>query len=149
MKIKKGDRVKMEYTGKLNNGTPFEKSERGKPLEFTVGEGQVIPGIEQAVEGMAVGEQKTVTIIAAEAFGQRDTSLVSRIDRRTLPPEFTPEKGMMVTLHLHSGEVIPATIMEVGDADIIVDLNHPLAGKDLQFDIRIVAAEPSAVAVTM
>jgi peptidylprolyl isomerase len=137
----------MEYTGKLDNGMMFEKSEQDKPLEFTVGEGQVIPGIEQAVEGMDVGEQKTVKVVAGDAFGQRDASLVSRIDLRTLPADFVPEKGMMVTLHLQSGEVIPATIMEVTDSDIIVDLNHPLAGKNLQFDIKIVTVEPRAVLV--
>ena len=147
MKIKKGDRIQLEYTGKLDDGTTFEKTEDQKPLEFTVGEGEIIPGIEKAVEGMDIGESKTVAVKPNEAFGPRDTSLISRVDKSALAGNFVPQKGMMVTLHLQTGDVVPATIIDVTDNDIVVDLNHPLAGKDLSFDIKVVSVEPRMVSV--
>lgn len=147
MKAKKGDKVKVEYTGKLKDGTVFDRSKTGEPIEFVVGEGKIIPGIERAVEGMGEGERKTVTVPPGEAYGQRDEDLVRRLARNALPAGFKPEVGMVVSLDLQNGESIAATIVDVNDKDVVLDLNHPLAGRDLAFDITVVGVESPKVVV--
>jgi len=143
MAVKAGEKVKVEYVGKLNNGTVFDKSEEGKPLEFTVGEGKLIPDFERAVEGMNVGETKTITIPAEHAYGKRDETLVRRLQRSVFPDNINPEKGMAINLYLPNGAVLAATIVDITDNEVVVDLNHPLADKDLTFDIKVVGAEPA------
>lgn len=141
MAVAKGDKIKVQYVGKLKDGTVFDKSEENQPLEFTVGEGKIIPDFERAVEGMNVGENKTVDIQSQRAYGERDESLVRKFDRSALPPGFEPKKGMIIELHLPTGDAIPATISDVGGNYVVVDLNHPLAGKDLEFDIKVVGVD--------
>lgn len=147
MKVKKGDRIKLEYKGKLENGITFDESRAGQPLEFTVGEGKIIPGIERAVEGMDVGEQKSVTVRPEEAYGQRDEELVRKLERGALPAGFSPEVGMIVTLDLQNGDTVAATIVDVTDRDVVLDLNHPLAGQNLSFDIKVTGIETPTTVV--
>lgn len=141
MPVAKGNKVKIEYVGKLKNGEVFDKSDEGKPLEFTVGQGKIIKGVEQAVEGMNVGDNKTVDITPENAYGSKDQGLVRRFPRNMLPEGVQPEKGLILSLGLPSGDTIPATIVDIDDKDVFVDLNHPLAGQDLTFDIKVVGVE--------
>jgi len=141
MIVKKGDRVKVEYVGRLKDGTIFDKSKAGEPLEFTAGSGQIIPGFDKAVEGMRLNEEKKVTIKAEDAYGKREESLVREFPRSSLPKNFKPEKGMVLRLRDQSGRTIPGTIVDMTEGTITIDLNHPLAGKDLIFDIKVVDIE--------
>lgn len=135
---KKGDKVRVHYTGKLDDGTVFDTSADREPLEFTVGEGQVIPGFEKAVEGMNPGESKTAQIAAAEAYGQHYPEMVLNVPREQLPEDFSPEVGERLELRRSDGRTFVVTVSETGEEEITVDANHPLAGKDLTFDIELV-----------
>ena len=128
-----GDTVKVHYTGKLADGTVFDTSVGSEPMEFTLGEGRLIPGFEQAVTGMQVGKSKTVTIPVDEAYGQRRDELIFEVERDELPADIEPEVGMQ--LPTSQGVV---TIIEVSEATVKIDANHPLAGQDLTFDIELV-----------
>ncbi|MBI5781073.1 MAG: peptidylprolyl isomerase [Rhodocyclales bacterium] len=136
---KAGDTVQVHYTGKLDDGSVFDSSTGRDPLEFTVGAGQVIPGFEQAVEGMAVGQTKTVTIPAAEAYGDRVTEAVLQVPREQLPPDLEPEVGQQLVMQSREGRQIPIVVVEVTEDSITIDANHPLAGRDLTFEIELVA----------
>jgi len=130
---KSGDTVKVHYTGRLNDNTVFDTSVGSEPMEFTLGEGRLIPGFEQAVTGMQVGESKTVTIPVDEAYGQRRDDLIFEVGRDDLPADINPEVGMQ--LPTSQGTV---TIIEVSEKTIKIDANHPLAGQDLTFDIELI-----------
>jgi peptidylprolyl isomerase len=136
MAAKKGDTVKVHYKGTLNDGTVFDSSEGREPIEFEVGAGQVIPGFEDAVSGLEVGQSKTVTIPASEAYGEHDEAGVTKIPVDKFPEK--PEVGYMVELSAPDGSRRPATITEVDDEFATLDLNHPLAGQDLTFEITLV-----------
>jgi peptidylprolyl isomerase len=136
---KSGDTVKIHYTGTLDNGTQFDSSEGREPLEFALGGGQVIPGFDKAVDGMAVGESKTVTIPAEEAYGQRHEQLVQEVPRSALPEEMEPAVGMQLQSQSPDGQVMNLVVTEVADESITVDANHPLAGQALTFAIELVA----------
>jgi len=136
---KSGDTVKIHYTGTLDNGTQFDSSEGREPLEFALGGGQVIPGFDKAVDGMAVGESKTVTIPAKEAYGQRHEQLVQEVPRSALPEEMEPAVGMQLQSQSPDGQVMNLVVTEVADESITVDANHPLAGQALTFAIELVA----------
>ena len=138
MSIKKGDKVRVEYSGKLNDGTIFDKSGVENPLEFVVSSGDVIPGFDRAVEGMKLNEEKTVTIKSEDAYGSRKDELILNFQKGALPLEIEPEKGVVLALKTQTGESIPATIIDVKDDSITVDANHPLAGEDLIFEIKVV-----------
>ena len=138
MSVSNGDTVKVEYTGKLSDGSVFDSSEGGDPLEFTMGEGQLIPGFESAVEGMEVDEEKTVTISADDAYGQKNDDFIQDFPKESLPDEIPAEKGQQLQLQTQDGQAIPGLITNVSDDKITVDMNHPLAGKDLTFDIKVV-----------
>jgi FKBP-type peptidyl-prolyl cis-trans isomerase 2 len=138
--IIKNSKVKLNYIGRLDDGTIFDKS-NDHPLEFVVGEGKVIPGFEEAVIGMQSGEKKTFTIPAEKAYGHRDETIIKEIEKSALPKDFKTEVGMLIKVHLRNGAVIPAKIVSVKDKEIVVDMNHPLAGKSLTFDITIVSIE--------
>ncbi|HBU70059.1 MAG TPA: peptidylprolyl isomerase [Elusimicrobia bacterium] len=142
MAVSVGSKVKVEYTGRFNDGTVFDKSKEGEPLEFVLGDGRLIAGFEVAVEDMSLNEQKTITIAAENAYGPRDESLVRKFGKNLLPDNLKPQNGMVLTLHLPNGGSVPATIMDVSETDIVVDLNHPMAGKELIFDIKLVSVEP-------
>jgi peptidylprolyl isomerase len=133
-----GDTVQVHYTGKLADGTLFDSSVGREPLEFTLGAGQMIPGFEKAVFGMKVGEKKTVTIPADEAYGPYRDDLVVEISREKLPSDMTPEVGQQLVMRQPDGTEIVVVITAVSDETVTIDANHPLAGKELTFEIELV-----------
>lgn len=138
MTIKNGDTVLVHYTGTLNDGTEFDSSRDREPLEFTLGEGMLIPGFEKAVLGMTkVGDNVKVTIPAADAYGDRIDELVISVPRDQVPPHIEPEVGLMLQLMTDDGEM-EVGITEVTDEAVTLDANHPLAGQDLTFEIELV-----------
>lgn len=138
-KAQEGDTVKVHYTGKLDDGSVFDTSENREPLEFTLGQGQLIPGFEKAVIGMEEGNKTTVTIPSDEAYGERQTELEVQVSLEELPSEIEPKVGMQLQLKQNeSGQAIPVQVTEVTDETVTLDANHPLAGKDLTFDIELV-----------
>ncbi|MFC1528504.1 peptidylprolyl isomerase [Candidatus Latescibacterota bacterium] len=141
MVVKKGDRVKVQYSGLLEDGTVFDKSKAGEPLEFTVGSGQIIPGFDKAVEGMELNEEKKVTIEPTDAYGKRDETLLREFPKSSLPENFIPEKGMIIRLQDQAGKAIPGAIIDLTENSITIDLNHPLAGENLTFNILVVGIE--------
>ena len=136
--IKKGDKVKVEYTGKLEDGSVFDSSEGKEPLQFEVGAQQVIPGFEKAVEGMKKDEEKEFTLKVDEAYGPVKEEMVQEIPRDKLPAEPEPKEGMMLMMQAPTGQQIPAKITKVEDDKVTIDINHPLAGKDLTFSVKVV-----------
>lgn len=138
MPVKEGDKVKVEYTGTLEDGTVFDTSEGKEPLEFEVGAKQVIPGFEEAVKGMEQGEEKEVTLPKEEAYGEHHEQLVKQVPKEQVPEGMELKEGAMLGVTLPDGRQIPAKILEVGDKEVKIDLNHPLAGKTLKFKIKVV-----------
>jgi peptidylprolyl isomerase len=138
-KAKTGDTVQVHYTGKLDDGTKFDSSAGQDPLEFSIGAGNVIPGFESAVEGMAVGESKSIKIDAHDAYGPRHDQLVQEVPREQLPEDMQPEVGMQLQAQGEDGQMMRFVISGVSDETITVDGNHPLAGQSLNFDIELVA----------
>jgi len=137
--VNNGDKVKVNYTGKLEDGSVFDSSEGKEPLEFTVGDQKVIPGFEKAVEGLSVGETTTVNIPSDKAYGERRDDLELAISKSELPDEVEPKEGMQLQMKQKANdEVIPVTITNVEDDKVTIDANHPLAGKNLVFDIEVV-----------
>ena len=137
--VKKGDKVTLEYKGSLDDGTVFDSSDRHKtPLKFEVGAGKVIPGFDQAVMGMKPGEEKNFTLQPSEAYGDRNPQLTQVVPRNQLPKDQEPKVGMMLAVGTPDGKQIPATITEVSAGNVTLDMNHPLAGKALTFDIKLV-----------
>ena len=135
---KSGDTVKIHYTGTLDDGTQFDSSAGRDPLEFTVGSGQVIPGFDQAVEGMAVGDKKDVYIEAEDAYGPRHDQMIQEVPRSALPGDLEPAVGMGLQAKRPDGAMLDLTITEVGEESITVDGNHPLAGQALNFALELV-----------
>ena len=135
---KAGDAVKVHYTGKLEDGTVFDTSEGSEPLAFTIGVGEVIPGFDQAVVGMRVGESREVTIQADDAYGERNEALSQTLDRDRVRLGVEPELGMNIEMHAPDGTVIPLTITEVTEKTVTLDANHPLAGLNLHFALQLV-----------
>jgi len=135
---KHGDTVKVHYTGKLDDGTVFDSSIDRDPLEFIIGSGSIIPGFEQAVIGMALGESKTEVIPTDNAYGPYQEAMVLTIDRQQMPLEVEPEVGQQLQLQHPTGGVIPVIITEIDQGTVTLDANHPLAGEDLTFDIQLV-----------
>ncbi len=138
-KATSGDSVKIHYTGKLEDGTKFDSSVGRDPLEFQLGSGQVIPGFDKAVEGMAVGESKSVTIPPEDAYGPRENRMIQEVPKSALPEELTPVEGMALQSQSQDGQTMRLTVTAVNEDTITVDANHPLAGKALNFDIELVA----------
>jgi peptidylprolyl isomerase len=143
---KEGDRVKVHYTGRLDDGTVFDSSECAEddcgcgsgPLEFTIGSSEVIPGFEAGVVGLSVGESKTIHIPVEEAYGERIDEMVAQVPRKDLPAEIEPEVGQQLEVTQEDGQVFQVTIAEVTDEEVTLDANHPLAGQALNFDIKLV-----------
>lgn len=135
---KKGDTVKVHYTGKLENGTVFDTSLNRDPLQFTIGNDEVIPGFEEAVIGMAPGDSKTVKITADKAYGPHLDEMVLVVERTQIPPNLKPEVGQQLQLKQADGKVILVVVTDVSESTVTLDANHPLAGKDLIFDIQLV-----------
>ncbi|MCW3129649.1 MAG: peptidylprolyl isomerase [Methanophagales archaeon] len=135
---KPGDTVKVHYTGKLEDGTVFDTSADRDPLQFTIGEGQIIPGFEQAVVGMNPGESKTIKVLTNDAYGPHREDMVLVVDRNQLPVDLIPEVGQQLQSRQPDGQIIVVTVIAVSESTVTVDANHPLAGKDLTFDIQLV-----------
>jgi len=135
---KSGDTVKIHYTGTLGDGTEFDSSAGREPLEFAIGSGQVIPGFDSAVDGMTVGDSKTVTIPAGEAYGERHDQLVQEVPKTALPDDMKPEIGMQLQSQGPDGQVMNLQVTAVEVESITVDGNHPLAGQALTFAIELV-----------
>ena len=136
--VQQGDTVSVHYTGKLADGTVFDSSRDRHPMKFTLGKGQLIAGFEAAVVGMAAGDKKTVVIPFAEAYGPRQDSAVVEMERKNMPTNFVPQVGQRLELTQEDDTNVLVTVTAVSDATITVDANHPLAGKDLTFDIEVV-----------
>ena len=135
---KSGNTVRIHYTGTLDDGTEFDSSAGRDPLEFALGGGQVIPGFDSAVDGMAVGESKSVTIPPDEAYGQRHEQLVQQVPRTTFPEDMEPAVGMQLQSQSPDGQVMNLVVTEIVDDSITVDANHPLAGQALTFALELV-----------
>ncbi|MCH8744934.1 MAG: peptidylprolyl isomerase [Chloroflexi bacterium] len=138
VQAKKGDKVKVHYTGKLEDGSVFDSSGGDSPLEFTLGQGQVIPGFDQGVLGMEPGESKVLNIPVDQAYGPHNPDAVFEIDRSELPPDIPLEVGLRMQGNQPGGRVAEITIVEFDDAKVKMDSNHPLAGQALTFDIKLV-----------
>ena len=134
--VKKGDKVKIQYKASLTNGTLFIESKPGKPLEFTVGDGKMPHGLDQAVLGMELREEKSVTVGPKEAYGKRNHELVIKFTKANLPRSFEPEIDNVVKIR-----DVPGTIVKIDEENVYLDCNHPLAGKDVMFYIRIIGIE--------
>lgn len=134
---KAGDTVSIHYTGTLEDGSEFDSYAGREPLQFTIGSGRIIPGFEEAVIGMAPGDSKTVTIPSEEAYGPYREEMVQEVTRSSLPPELTPQIGMQLRAATASGQPVTLTVVDMSESAITVDANHPLAGKDLTFDIKL------------
>ncbi len=137
-KVEKGNTVKVHYTGKLSDGSVFDSSDGGQPLEFKVGDGNLIPGFENGVVGMEVDDTKTVVIPSNEAYGEAREDLIMEVPKDNLPAELAAEVGMELVSKQPDGQEVVVKITEVKDDSIMIDANHQLAGKDLAFEIRVV-----------
>ncbi|MBI2541579.1 peptidylprolyl isomerase [Candidatus Woesearchaeota archaeon] len=136
-KMNQGDKVKVHYTGTLSDGTVFDSSEGKEPLEFTIGENQVIAGFESGIKEMKLNEEKNINITAKDAYGERDERMVVSVPRDKFPPEV--QAGGTLLMKGPNGERFPAVVKDVKEKEIFIDLNHPLAGKDLNFKVKVVA----------
>ncbi|MBY5973901.1 FKBP-type peptidyl-prolyl cis-trans isomerase [Pseudooceanicola marinus] len=141
---KSGDTVRIHYTGTLTDGTTFDSSAGREPLEFTVGSGQIIPGLDKAIPGMAVGETQKVEIPSEEAYGAHNPDALQQVPRDAIPAEIPLEMGLQLQMQTPQGQAIPVTVVEITDENVTLDANHMLAGKDLVFDIEMVEIVPAA-----
>ena len=135
--VKANDTVRVHYTGKLTNGEIFDSSVDREPLEFTLGQGQLIPGFEKGMIDMQVNEKKTLNIPSAEAYGERREEMMQEVAKSQLPEEIKPEVGMALMSQTPDGQQMRLTVAEVKDESIVVDANHPLAGQDLVFEVEL------------
>ena len=135
---KHGDTIKVHYTGKLRDGTVFDSSLSREPLQFTLGQGQMIVGFEQAIVGMSPGESRAVDIPASQAYGPYLQEAIGQIDRCDLPADLEPKVGQQLQGQHQDGRILMATVTHVSETTVTLDGNHPLAGEDLSFDILLV-----------
>jgi len=135
--VRDGDTIRIEYTGRLEDGTVFDSS-GDNPLEFTVGEGEVIPGLEQGVIGMAEGESKRIVVPMDLAYGPRSEDRVCQLDKKKIPVEFPPEIGHQFQMYRADGLPVMGTVVAITEDAFTMDYNHPLAGKTLVFETRVV-----------
>ena len=134
-----GNKIAIHYTGTLADGSVFDSSEGRDPLSFTMGEGQIIPGLETALDGMAEGEEKTVTVPADDAYGQKNPQAMQRVPRSSVPDGIPLDLGTQLQLQTPEGQAMPVTVAEVTESEVVLDANHPLAGKDLTFALKLVS----------
>ena len=135
--VKTGDTVAIHDTGTLLDGSTFDSSDGRDPLEFQVGSGQIIPGLDRALPGMSVGETKTVRIAAEDAYGEANPQMRQAIPREGIPDDIPLELGMTLNMQTPEGQQLPVRVVALDEATVTLDANHPLAGKDLQFDIEL------------
>ena len=138
MPAKQGDTVKVHYTGKFDSGDVFDSSQGREPVQFTIGKGEVIPGFEQAVIGMEVEDEKTIHILAVQAYGERNEDLIQEIPRDTFAKDMELKAGQGLQIKTKDGKAMLVVIKAISDDTVTLDGNHPLAGKDLNFDIKLV-----------
>ena len=138
-----GDTVQIHFSGKLRDGSVFDSSEGRDPLQFRIGENTLIPKLEQAVVGMAAGDTATVEIVAADAYGPRRPEAVQSVDRSMIPDHIELNAGAQLQATGQDGRTVILTVLEVDDASVTLDGNHPLAGEDLVFDIELMAILPA------
>ena len=138
---KRGDTVHVHYRGTLSDGTEFDSSSGSDPIRFTIGAGEVIPGFESAIEGMGTGEKKTETIAAANAYGERQDELVFTVPRNQMPPGTDVEIGDMLRIGFPDGSSAAVQVAALDDDAVTLDANHPLAGKDLTFELELVSID--------
>lgn len=137
-KAKPGDTVRVHYVGKLEDGTEFDSSRERDPLQFTIGEQQVIPGFEEAVVGMEPGQKKIHVVGPEKGYGERREDLMLEVDRKHLPQDLEPEVGVALEVKTPDGRSADVRIARVGEKKVTLDVNHPLAGQTLVFDIELV-----------
>ncbi|MEW2919216.1 MULTISPECIES: FKBP-type peptidyl-prolyl cis-trans isomerase [Ruegeria] len=137
--IKQGDTVRIHYKGTLLDGNVFDSSEGRDPLEFVVGSGQIIPGLDTAMPGLTAGEKKRVEIACVDAYGPINPAMRQQIPREGIPDDIPLEPGTQLQMQTPDGQALPVTVVEVDDATVTLDANHPLAGQDLIFDIEVVS----------
>ena len=147
--VKKGDTIKVHYHGKLVDGTTFDSSEGREPLEFEVGSGMVIPGFDDGVTGMSIGEKKTVQIPADEAYGPLQQDMIMEFPKDKFPADMVPEVGMQLSMNNGQGQEFQVLIKEVKEAVVVLDANHPLAGKDLIFDLELIGINGASPLIIM
>ncbi|MAT35340.1 MAG: peptidylprolyl isomerase [Ponticaulis sp.] len=136
--VKSGDTVSIHYTGTLKDGTQFDSSAGRDPLQFTVGSGQIIPGLDKAIPGMTVGEKKSVEVPADEAYGQPDPRAMQTVPRQDIPDDIPLDIGNQLQVSTPEGQTLVVTVAQVSDEAVVLDANHRLAGQDLKFDIELV-----------
>ncbi len=137
MKIEKGSVVEIDYTLHLGDGELVDASEPDEPLTYLHGEGQIVPGLESALEGLGIGDKKQVVVAPAEGYGEHDPRGVQEVPKQAFPSDFQPEVGMELTAEGPGGEAVPFSVREVKPDAVVIDLNHPLAGKTLHFDVTV------------
>mgnify|MGYP001064109931 CR=1 FL=1 len=136
--VTEGKYVAIHYTGKFDNGQVFDSSLDGAPFEFQAGAGMVIPGLDRAVLGMKLNEEKDIVIAPEDGYGDYDENLIYAFPLEEVQQQFTPEVGMTIGLQMENGAQIPAIIKEITNDEVIVDMNHPLAGKTLHFHVKVI-----------
>lgn len=136
-----GDTVRVHYTGMLPDGTVVDSSRGGDPLQFTLGSGEVIAGIDHAVEGMRLGESKSVWVTPDQAYGPHQDGLMLMVDRTRFPDHIHPEPGQRLRMRRQGNPPVLVTVVEVADDEVLLDGNHPLAGQDLTFEVELVGIE--------
>jgi FKBP-type peptidyl-prolyl cis-trans isomerase SlpA len=143
--VKENNTVKVHYTGKLADGQIFDTSEGKEPIEFVLGQGRLIPGFEKGLIDMKVSEKKTITIAKEEAYGEVNNDLIQEVKKTELPQDMEPEVGMGLVSKSPDGREMNLMVVEVKEESIVIDGNHPLAGKDLVFDLEVVEIKETAV----
>ena len=137
-KVKDGSKVKFHYTGKLDSGEVFDSSKERDPLEFECGAGMIIPGLEKEMKGMEKGDKKTIKVKAKDAYGEHNDALQKEVPKGPVPPDLKLEEGSVLYLKTPEGHPVPVKILKVKKETLVLDFNHPLAGKDLTFEVEIV-----------
>tara|TARA_R110000787_G_scaffold32138_6_gene84933 strand:- start:6533 stop:6979 length:447 start_codon:yes stop_codon:yes gene_type:complete len=145
IQVKENNTVKVNYTGKLTDGVVFDSSEGREPIEFTLGKGELIPGFEKGLINMKLNEKKTITVSKEEAYGEINNNLMQEVNRAELPEGITPEVGMGLVSKTPDGQEMNLRVTEVREETIVIDGNHPLAGKDLIFDIEVLEIKDTDV----
>ena len=143
--VKENNTVKVNYTGKLSDGQVFNSSEGKEPIEFTLGQGQLIPGFEKGLIDMKLNEKKTITIAKEDAYGEINNDLIQEVEKTQLPQDMTPKVGMGLVSKSPDGQEMNLLVVEVKEESIVIDGNHPLAGKELIFDLEVVAIKETEI----
>ncbi len=146
--VKSGDTIKVHYHGTLTDGSIFDSSNGREPLEFEVGSGMVIEGFDSGVLGMSIGEKKTISIPAEQAYGNPREDMFMEFPLDRFPADMVPEVGMQLNMSNNEGDQFPVAIVEIAEEYVVLDGNHPLAGKDLVFDLELVEITPKSLIIT-